>query len=99
MILEKETDNTYVFKKDDNLYVVNKGTDTPDEALAKLLQNNTVQELSYKMLREREYIKQGLTPENFALAMIQKELDNDSQMLDEYNTKRQEIKVLYPKSS
>lgn len=94
-----EKDSVYVFKDaNGNTYKVGKEVGTKEQALELILNPPPTPAPTYKQLREQAYAEQGLTPEYFALCLIQKELDADSKMLDDYKAKRQAIKTLYPKS-
>lgn len=94
----KTTDSVHVFKDDiGNVYKVGIAVGTVEQALNVLLNPPVPIPLTYKELREQEYIKQGLTPDYFAICLIQKELDNDFTMLNDYKAKRLAIKTLYPK--
>ena len=96
--IKTENDLHVFHDADGNIYKVGASVGTVGDAIRLLNTPPKVVEPTYKELREKAYIEQGLTPEYFAMCLIQKELDSDTKMLDEYKAKRQAIKLLYPKT-
>lgn len=92
------TDSIHIFKDDNgNVHKIGVAIGTVEQALNVLLNPPVPIPLTYRQLREQEYLKQGLTPDYFAICLIQKELDNDVTMLNDYKAKRLAIKSLYLK--
>ena len=51
----------------------------------------------YKFKRKYQYEKSGLTVENWMIAYVQKEIDNDDSSWEELIAKRKNIKTQFPK--
>lgn len=95
----KTENEVHIFKDyTGNIYKVGITVGSVEDARNLLLFPPSAKELNYKIKRKIEYENNGLTLEAFTIACIQKELDGDSSELDNYKTKRAEIKVAIPKN-
>ncbi len=102
-VIAKFIDETGIHKIGLGLDSLNK-TDAELEALA-LTKYNEIKYLeqnppapSYQVLREKEYLSQGITEKEMIVALWEKVIENRPQAANDLQAKREQIKTKYPKT-